>query len=363
MLLDGLDDNRELIFTSLVRHIDFIGMRCVSSPTDSLVEGDVVVVRVDEAVGYAVGAGFLSSSLVEDRSGTLRVLYKGGCVVTAVGNRESTFWTVAELSAGSGPKMNLVSHAGLCSYLTSGQTNRVTAVSVIGRVAEKDGTLLNVKRKYVAPERAAVYRKRAVSVFCGTSAEVGKTTTLLHILRKIRAGEPGATILAIKLSGTPSEAEINLYKSYGANSVVNLVDLGFPSSYTLDYGLLRERVEDLVSSRLFVETDHVLVELGGDVIGGRNDDLVRLLTSNTNATFVLSAFDCFGAEGCSRHLKARGVNVAAITGKCTANTIVKQRTRELCRVPALSVFDEDDLVQLVSLHGQAKRRYECRSAT
>jgi hypothetical protein len=292
----------------------------------------------------------MTSSLVEDRNGVLRVLFDGAIVVTALGSRESTYWSVADLSSGTGPKMQLVSHAGLCSYMKSGRAGRGIGVHVLGTLVERDGVPINMKSCITPLEPAALPCKRAVSVFVGTSAEVGKTTALLQILQRLRKSEPAASILGIKMSGTPSEAEINLYRSYGATQVLNLVDLGFPTSYSVDRGLLMKRVRALLDSACFQSADHVLIELGGDVIGGCNSDIVDLLQEWTIPQFFLAAFDCFGAEGCSRHLRRRGLDIAAVTGKCVANPIVKQRTSELCQVPALSALEDGDLETMLSLH-------------
>ncbi len=339
---------REIIYSSLVRCVEFNDSFNLFRDEQPLSEGDVVAVEVEDAVGYAVGAGLLASSLVEDRDGALRVLSPGACLITVVGSRESTFWSVANLDARRGSPMQLVSHAGLCSYLISGSAKAIN-VRVLGRVAQSGGTAVNIKSHSVSLPRAGSARRRRTMVFAGTSAEVGKTTSMLHVMRKLREAQPASSILAIKLSGTPSQAEINLYRSYGATSVLNLVDLGFPSSYTADKRLLLERVDEMIASDMFQAADHVMIELGGDVIGGTNDDLAQLISRRTAATIVLSAFDCFGAEGCVRFLDALGVRVAAISGKCTANSVVKKRTHDLCGVPALSVFDLQDLEQLTGL--------------
>jgi hypothetical protein len=339
---------REIIFTSLVRRVSFQDKVGLLTDEKPLQEGEVVAVEVEDALGYGIGAGLLASSLVEDRDGAFRVLSPGARLITAVGSRESTFWTVADLSAQRGPKMQLVSHAGLCSCLVSGSA-KTTNVRVLGRAVDADGRPINIKSHNLNFERAHRVERRKTTVFLGTSAEVGKTTSMLHLLRRLRQSQPQASILAIKLSGTPSEAEINLYRSYGATDVLNLIDLGFPSSYTLDKTLLIDRACEMIESNSFASADHVMIELGGDAIGGTNDELAQLINARADARFVVSAFDCFGAESCIRFLRDLGVRVVALSGKCTANTVVKKRTRDLCGVPALSVFDQADLEQLTKL--------------
>lgn len=339
---------REIIFTSLVKRVAFQDNLNLMLDDSPFKEGEVVAVEVQDAVGYAVGGGLLTSSFIEDIYGGVRVLSPGARVVTVVGSRESTFWTVADLSARRDFKMQLVSLAGLCSHLVSGSTKTIN-VQVLGRVVDADDKPINIKDNSLSFTRAHRVERRKATVFVGTSAEVGKTTSLLHVLRRLRQSQPQVPILAIKLSGTPSEAEINMYRSYGATEVLNLVDLGFPSSYTSDKALLMNRVSEMIASIGFASAAHVLIELGGDVIGGTNEELLQLINKTVNANYVIAAFDCFGAESCTRFLRDRDIHAAALTGKCTANTVVKKRTQHLCSLPALSVFDADDLEELTRL--------------
>lgn len=355
------DIDREIIVSSLAKHVDIHAALELAQnfpPT----EGDVVAVKVESAAGYAIGGGLLTSSLVEDRDGVWRVLAEGAIVVTVLGNRESTFWNVADLQSASGPKMQLVSNAGLCSYIKSAPNGGSINVHLLGVLVGANGRPLNTKTYCANFELSGESAKRAVSVFVGTSAEVGKTTTLLHVLREIREREPSASILAIKMSGTPSDAEINLYRSYGASRVLNLVDLGFPTSYTSDTDVLIGRIRALLRSRDIKQPDHVLIELGGDVVGGTNELILDLILEEAEPQLFLAAFDCFGASGCIRYLEERSFEVAAIVGKCVANPVVKGRTLAICGLPALSALDKDDLRQLLEMHykGHAKTAAKAR---
>ncbi len=136
-----------------------------------------------------------------------------------------------------------------------------------------------------------------VQVVVGTSAEVGKTTPVIAILRALRHAEY-QRVAALKATGPPSIGEIAPYQDFGAFTSLDCLDFGVASTHFLgrpDVAAPFELALDLCFNQ---SSDAVIIECGGDLLGANVPVfLERLLRRRPDPRDILAAADAQGAVG------------------------------------------------------------------
>jgi len=180
-------------------------------------------------------------------------------------------------------------------------------------------------------------RGAPVFLVLGTSAEVGKTTAGLTVLRALLQ-KGHATVIALKATGTSGITEIAAYQDYGARHAFDCVDFGLPTTYPANRDGIVDVFDRALDTCLSLPADAVLIECGGDMLGANVPVfLKRLKRRRSRPKVILAAADALGALGATRMLKEMGLTTSLITGPCTDTQALRQRTETLCRVPALNM--------------------------
>jgi hypothetical protein len=297
-------------------------------------EGDVCAFRL---------AAEASPIVVEDVCGRAMTLVPGDVFLATPGFRDSTRWAaggIPKAGLASGRNYWLLADSGVIGDLTgTGHLAQgyVQRVEYLGSICREDGQALNI-RHFAAPLSAHPADHGApVYLVLGTSAEVGKTTAAISVLRAL-LHQRHRSVVALKATGTSSFSELATYQDFGAAHAFDCVDFGLPTTYPSDrHGIARvfERALDL---SLSIPADAVIMECGGDMLGANVPSFLKALKRRRrDAKVILVAADAMGALGGKRMLNKMGFAVTLIAGPCTDTPTLQRRTERLCRTPTMNM--------------------------
>ena len=232
----------------------------------------------------------------------------GDFFLATPGYRESTRWVVGCVPPGGlrpGHNYWVLSDSGVIGDLVGDSPlakHHVGQVKYHGAAIGDDGQVLNLERFAVRVGNKAVDDGAPVYLIVGTSAEVGKTTAGVAVLRTLR--RKGHTTVALKATGTSSLTEILRYQDFGAGHVFDCVDFGLPTTYPSGRDGMDAVFDRALDAVLSIACGAVLIECGGDILGANVPVLLeRLRRRRSDVTIVLAAADAFGALGSKRVLR------------------------------------------------------------
>src|SRR5262249_26458954 len=105
-------------------------------------------------------------------------------------------------------------------------------VKYLGAVVGDDDRILTLRQFAVAEMDEPIDHGAMVLLIVGTSAEVGKTTVGVSVLRTLLA-KGHSRVIVLKATGTSAVAEIATYRDYGAAQAFDCVDFGLPRAARL----------------------------------------------------------------------------------------------------------------------------------
>jgi len=301
-------------------------------------EGDVCV--------FALAAD-ASPILVEAVSGRAMTLVPGDVFLGTPGNRESTRWVVGGIPAGGlvpGRTYWVLAESGIVGDLAGDsplEKTHLERARYLGSVRDDAGRTLNIRQFAARADAGASDRRAPVSLIVGTSAEIGKTTAAIALLRSLLRKRQRAVIV-LKATGTGSLTEIDNYRDHGARQVFDCVDFGLPTTYPSKRKGIERWFGLALDTCLSLPADAVLIECGGDLLGANVPVFLKALTRRrARPKVILAAADALGALSAKQMLEKMGLPVGLITGPCTDTPTLQQRTQKLCRTPALNLAAPD----------------------
>ncbi|HVO33754.1 MAG TPA: hypothetical protein VMU17_07550, partial [Elusimicrobiota bacterium] len=280
---------------------------------------------------------------VEAVTGRAMMLAPGDVFLGTTGYRESTRWVVGGIPEGGlvpGNSYWVLAESGVVGDLV-GDSPRAKShlgqVTYLGIVNGEDGQALNIRQFAETPRAAATDQGAPVFLVVGTSAEVGKTTAGIAVLRALRLkGQP--TAIALKATGTSSFTELASYLDFGAKRAFDCVDFGLPTTYPSGRDDIASTFERALDACLSIEAGAVIVECGGDMLGANVPIFLGCLKRRRpDAKVILVAADALGALGGQRMLQDLGLSPTLIAGPCTDTPTLQQRTEAVCGVPAINL--------------------------
>jgi hypothetical protein len=206
-----------------------------------------------------------------------------------------------------------------------------------GTVVDDEGQALTLDRFAAEIDGERADLGSPVFLVLGTSAEVGKTTAGIAMLQALlRKGHTSVT--SLKATGTSSLTEILRYQDFGAAQVFDCVDFGLPTTYPTGRVGIDAVFNRALDTILSIASDAVLIECGGDILGGNVPVFLECLKRRRGEIkIVLAAADAYGAVGAKGVLENLGLSISLITGPCTDTPTLQQRTQALCGIPALNM--------------------------
>jgi hypothetical protein len=288
-----------------------------------------------------------SPIVVEDTFGRAMTLAPGDLFLGTTGYRESTRWVVGGTPKGGlvpGHQYWVLSECGVVGNLVADTPMSKTFVGqarYLGAVVGEERQPLRLSDFAVQRAGRSADRKAPLYIIAGTSAEVGKTTAGIAVLRTL-LDQGYETVVVLKATGTSAITEIAIYKDYGAAQVFDSVDFGLPTTYGPSPKIMARFFDRAIDTCLAVSADAFLVECGGDLFGANVPIfLKRLKRRRARAKVVFAAADAVGAWGGTQMLRKLGWPVSLLTGPCTDTPTLEKRTEKLCRTPAMNMARDD----------------------
>ncbi len=265
-------------------------------------EGDLVIVRVAGEVG--------SVSTLEDLRGVDQPIHDGSILMGVFAHRTSGTSESGHVPVGQSLSeiglIQLLSVGGVVGELTAippTKLQRPTQLIPLG-FPSQDGRKINLAELY--GDRETELRGGAPVVFvCGTSAEVGKTTTAKSIISAFSAGD--IDVAAAKVSGTGRMRDVCNLQIAGAKVAMDFPEVGLASTYTSReiyipaiYALLN-RIDEMAP-------EIIVAEAGGDLLEANVDSFLmdEALRSRICAMVVVPQ-DVTGAYGAVQIARSYGV--------------------------------------------------------
>jgi hypothetical protein len=284
---------------------------------------------------------------VEAVTGRAMMLAPGDVFLGTAGYRESTRWVVGGIPDGGlvpGSNYWVLAESGVVGDLV-GDSPRAKShlgqVKYLGSVDGEDGRALNIRQFAETRDAGVADRGAPVFLVVGTSAEVGKTTAGIAVLRALRL-KGQSTAIALKATGTSSFTELASYLDFGATRAFDCVDFGLPTTYPSGRDDIASTFERALEACLSMEAGAVIVECGGDMLGANVPVFLECLKRRRpDAKVILVAADALGALGGQRMLQEMGLSPALIAGPCTDTPTLQQRTETVCGVPAINLSRDD----------------------
>lgn len=322
------------IYTSLTRisNLSEQGFDVKPLPMDQWSNGDYVVCKIIDP-----GSNTLSLELP---SGRMRGVIGGEHIIGALGERFATLEATGTWrEVKDDLKMHVLTGAGLLGKLTSKSVFIPNMIQVVyvGH-AQRQGRKLNML-DFVVQEKNIPFQTPVV-LFVGTSMSAGKTTSARIITNLFKMG--GYKVVGAKLTGAGRFKDILAIKDVGADSVLDFVDVGLPSSICAKE-LYQERLLQLLSKIQHQNADVAIIEIGASPLEPYNGNTAIQAIKEQIKCTVLAASDPYAVYGL---MKAFDLVPDIITGIASNTLAGIQMVEKLCGVKALNLIDAKNTSEL-----------------
>jgi hypothetical protein len=225
----------------------------------------------------------------------------------------------------------------LISYYSASELRHLGRVRFLGAVCGDSGETLNIRQFGVISSEGATDRKVPVHLILGTSAEVGKTTAGVAVLRALRL-QGHTTVVALKATGLAAVGEIAQYQDFGASQAFDCIDFGLPTTFPQGRRGIDNFLGKMLDFCFSLPADAVVVECAGDPVSANAPELLSCLKARrSELKITLAAADALGALGAKQALAEIGLEINLITGPCTDTSVLRKRTEALCGIPAINL--------------------------
>ncbi|AKA34253.1 hypothetical protein [Flagellimonas lutaonensis] len=294
--------------------------------------GDYVICKITDP-----GSNALSLELP---SGRMRGVIGDEHLIGALGERFATLeatgtWRKVEDDL----KMHVLTAAGLMGRLTSKSAfiPNMMQVVYLGHASRK-GKKLNM-RDFVAPVDEITF-KTPVILFVGTSMSAGKTTSARIVTHLFKMA--GHKVVGAKLTGAGRFKDILAIKDVGADTVMDFVDVGLPSSiYPKEkYQVLLKQLLSRIQQQ---NADVAIIEIGASPLEPYNGDSAINAIREQIKAIVLAASDPYAVHGLMR---AFDLTPDVVTGIASNTLAGIEMVEKLCGVKALNLIDARTMGEL-----------------
>ena len=311
----------------VTRRVRRAGVRMLDQDLVSAKSGDLVLAEVQDIGNH---------KRLQLTDGRFSILYPKDRIVLACGDRfaEDQFEGIAALpEAGA----DLLAGGGVIGQMRSrnGKVKRPTRLSVIGRLADETGQVINLED--VALEPASGPRPERVIGVIGTGMNAGKTAAAAGLINGF--SRFGKAVAAIKATGTGSFGDVQHYEAAGAASALDFTDAGLVSTYRQPVDRLEQVTWTLLATA--AASDIAIVELADGVSQVETAELLRRPGFQALFdAFFLAAPGALAARGALHWLQCEaGITPVALTGLMTQAPLAVAEAEPL----GLPVFSREDL--------------------
>ena len=333
-MTQGKDESNRFFLSSVTRIADFdthpIDVQPL--PRDQWQHGDYVAARV----------GGRPSPLyrIESTNGRMVSMMDGDVIIGAFGRREATLEGVGSWQAVKDDgAMHALTSAGLLGRATScsPMIPRMMSLRYAGHVM-RNGTQLRM-RDFIAPVEKQSF-DIPVIMLVGTSMSAGKTTAGKVIIHEL--ADMGLRVAGTKFTGAGRYRDTLTYGDAGAQSILDFVDAGLPSTVVSE-ARFDEAMQYMLSRLAAKQPDIVVAEAGASPMEPYNGAMAIDALGRHVRFVVLCAMDPYSVVGVKA---AFGLRPNLVTGPCTNTTAGVRLAEKLTALPALNLTDHESLPRL-----------------
>lgn len=326
--------NHKYIFTSLTRISDLAEKEFELNKIDfkRWETGDYVLAEILDP-----GSNTLQLELP---NGRMRGVIGGEKIIGALGERFATLEATGTWrKVGNNLKMHVLTGAGLMGKLTSKSAFIPNMMEVIyrGHVFRKDKKL--TMSSFIEPVVEIPFRTPVV-LFVGTSMSAGKTTSARIVTNLFKLA--GYKVVGAKLSGAGRYKDILAIKDVGADTVLDFVDAGLPSSI-YPQEKYKTVLKQLLSRIAIQKADIAIIEIGASPMEPYNGDIAINAIKDQIKCTILAASDPYAVHGL---MKAFDIVPDIVTGIASNTLAGITMVDQLCKVKALNLIDSSTTKEL-----------------
>ena len=289
----------------VTRRVRRAEIRLLDTNLTAATSGDLVLAEV-QTIG--------NHKRLQLSDGRFSTLYPKDRIVLACADRfaEDQYEGIAELSPDGS---DLLAGGGVVGQmrLRNGKIKAPTRLSVIGRLANENGRVINVSDFALSPLHGP--RPKHVIGVLGTGMNAGKTAAAAGLVNGF--ARFGKKVSAIKATGTGSFGDVQAYEAAGAAQVLDFTDAGFASTYRQSVDQLDAVLRTLLGAS--AQSDIAIVELADGVSQVETAELLRNPSYRALFdAFILAAPGALAAQGALHWLEHQAqIKPIALTGLMT----------------------------------------------
>lgn len=310
-------------------------------------EGNLVLVEAKTSYGFRVE--------VENQKGRDERIYQGDRFVAVLANRHSGTSESGDIPADGidiqeGQELHLLSAGGVVGIKSGvpGRGQEPLTLKPLGLVAAngKPVDLIELSGGHHEILGPSV----PIIVVCGTSAEVGKTTTSTGLIRAFSV--EGLQVAGTKFSGTGRMRDILSLRDAGAIPWLDFPDVGLATTYTSPERFTKG-VYTLFNYVNAGNPDIIIAEAGGDPIEANVPTFLQNpeLMKNVKA-IVLVAGDVMGMMGSIAYLRKYAPDIPIFLTDPKGRNPVTTRERVAHELPGFTIFNSLDPVEVQTIARQ-----------
>ncbi|MBI2597462.1 hypothetical protein HYW41_04860 [Candidatus Daviesbacteria bacterium] len=297
-------------------------------------EGNLVVVEATTSYGFRTE--------VENQQGRDERIYQGDRFVAVLANRHSGTSESGDIPAAGidiqeGQELHLLSAGGVVGIKSGmpGRGQEPLVLKPLGLVADHDKPVDLIKLS--GGHHEVLGPSARIIMVCGTSAEVGKTTTAAGLIRAF-SGE-GLQVAATKFSGTGRLRDILSLRDAGALPWSDFPDVGLATTYTNSERFTRG-VYTLFNRVNAGNPGIIIAEAGGDPIEANVPTFLQNLELMKNVeAIVLVAGDVMGMMGSIAYLRKYATDIPMFLTDPKGRNPVTTRERVRHELPGIPIFN------------------------
>lgn len=282
-----------------------------------------------------------SERTVELTTGRMIELAEGDLVIGALGRRYATLeatgsWEDVEEDG----HMEVLTGGGLLGRCTSRSMLMAPLPEVVYRGhVTRNGVKVRMADFVEKPESHTKYRIPTILIV-GTSMSAGKTTAGRVLVRRLK--NMNLRVLAAKVTGAGRSRDMLSMLDAGADSVLDFVDVGLPSTVHPEKEY-REALTILLARMAATAADVAVVEVGASPLEPYNGAAAVEMLENAVKMTVLCASDPYAVVGVT---EAFGTQPDLVTGITSNTRAGVDLVEELTGFRCLNVRDKDALPDL-----------------
>lgn len=336
---------------SNIRHgnIDWQNARLVNGMGN---EGNIVLVEALGNLGSTVH--------VEDQQGRDQGIYQGDRFLGVLANRhsgtsESGGIPTEGIDIHPDQELHLLSTGGIIGINTGiprMKKQEPFRLKPLGLVANQEGTPLDLIEQF-GGHQETLNASAPIVMVCGTSAEVGKTTTSASLIRAFR--EQGLNVGGAKFAGTGRMRDILNLRDAGAFPWIDFPDVGLPTTYTSP-----ERFTNGIYTLFNLmnqgdpKPEMIVAEAGGDPIEANIPTFLsnQSLMKNVSSIVIVSG-DVMGMMGTVDYLRKFTDKPLFLADPKDRNPVsTRERVGQV--LPRIPIFNSLDTSEVASIASQIR---------